>query len=412
MLNRVIFAGLLVSIFGPVGQPQFFLATSEAAALRVDSSFPGGSGTVEEIDQDQRLIRIKPTAHKDRGWDCWWYVKVTGLMPGERIVLEVGDAPWATPERAALSTDNSVWTQTAAGQKEGKRIRYTVSVDSEQVWLAWGPPFTHLDAEKLVRETAQACEFATKFELCRTRDNRPVSSLRFKKMNRVDSNKKPFGIWIQARQHAWESGSSWVCRGLVEWLASDHPRAENLRQMSDITVVPVMDIDNVAIGAGGKNQVPHDHNRDWGDKPHWPSVSAAIERIKAMDDDDRFDLFIDLHNPGANSRSPFFYISPRADLESLTLRNLDRFLATARADMTGPLAFRGETHESGPSYDKRWRNISKNWVSSNTSPHVVAVTLETAWNTPNSNTDGYRAVGRQLGLAMERYLRTNPRTVD
>jgi len=37
--------------------------------------------------------------------------------------------------------------------------------------------------------------------------------------------------------------------------------------------------------------------------------------------------------------------------------------------------------------------------------HVVAVTLETSWNTPHSTTEGYRTVGRQQGLAIERYLR-------
>jgi hypothetical protein len=381
-----------------------------AAELHVDADFPGGSGVVEEIEQQRRFIRICPTAHKDRGWVCWWYVQITGVTPGETIEVEVGDAPWATPLRAAISTDNVVWTQTGAGQKNGKRMRYSITADSETVWLAWGPPFTHPDAEKLVRQTADCCPRATAFELCRTRNDRAVPALRFEHTNHAVTD--PFGVWIQARQHAWESGSSWVCRGLVEWLAAGEPRSESLREAADITVVPVMDVDNVAIGAGGKDQMPHDHNRDWGEKPHWPSVAAAIRQITAMNNDHRFDLFVDLHNPGATSTSPFFYISPRAELSTLAVRNLDRFLAAARAEMTGPLAFRGETHESGPNYDQRWMYISKNWVTANTSPHVVAVTLETAWNTPNSNPDGYRAVGRQLGLAIERYLRTRPRAVD
>jgi hypothetical protein len=77
-----------------------------------------------------------------------------------------------------------------------------------------------------------------------------------------------------------------------------------------------------------------------------------------------------------------------------------------RLDMTGPLAFKGHTEESGANYDKRWRYIAKNWVSFNTNDRVVAVTLETAWNTPSSTTDGYKIVGQQLGLGIERYFRT------
>jgi hypothetical protein len=44
-------------------------------------------------------------------------------------------------------------------------------------------------------------------------------------------------------------------------------------------------------------------------------------------------------------------------------------------------------------------------VSKSCANHVVAVTLETSWNTPHSTTTGYRTVGKQLGLAVERYSR-------
>ena len=135
------------------------------------------------------------------------------------------------------------------------------------------------------------------------------------------------GIWIQARQHAWESGSSWVCRGLVEWLVSDDDRAERLRKTSTIVIVPIMDMDNVTIGAGGKNEKPHDHNRDWGDEPHFPAVRAAMKKISAMNDDGSFDLFVDLHNPGAASKRPFFYVTPRKLLNAEGQGNVDRFLA-------------------------------------------------------------------------------------
>jgi hypothetical protein len=377
------------------------------AELRVDVGFPGGSGQVQQIDQDARLIRLSPTAHKDRGWVCWWYVKVTGITPGETLTLDVGDAPWATPDRAAFSTDNTTWQQTASGRREGKRIVYQQKIDAAEAWFAWGPPLVPADAQQLVAWAAEQCEHAEAFQLCRTREDRPVPALRIREPGVKDEERR--GIWIQARQHAWESGSSWVCRGMIEWLVSDDPRAQSLRRQSLITVVPIMDIDNVAIGAGGKNQVPQDHNRDWTDQPHWRSVTAAMAQIKQQDQASRFDLFIDLHNPGADSKNPFYFVTPRELLSDVGRRNLDRFLAASQADITGPLAYKGEVRESGANYDPNWKNISKNWVSFNTRDHVVAVTLETAWNTPSSTTEGYRTVGRQLGMAVERYFRTTPR---
>jgi hypothetical protein len=380
-------------------------AVLRAEPLRVAIDFPGGSAEVLELNQAARSLRLRPTMHENRGWACWWYFKLSGITPGETITLTVGEAPWATPDRAAFSVDNKSWTQTAPGKRTGSEITYSHQVDAAECYFAWGPPFVANDAQALVDAAAKA-PHASAFELCRTRHGRPVPALRIEEENSEIAPRDRHGIWIQARQHAWESGSSWVCRGFVDWLVSDDDRAQRVRRSSTIVVVPIMDIDNVTIGAGGKNESPHDHNRDWGDEPHFNAVRAAMQKIKAMDEEGTFELFVDLHNPGAGSKDPFFYVTPRDLLTAEGKTNIDRFLAAVRLDMTGPLAFKGHTEESGAGYDKRWRYIAKNWVSFNTNDRVVAVTLETAWNTPGSTADGYRTVGQELGLAIERYLRT------
>jgi hypothetical protein len=384
--------------------------TAEKPMLAVDADFAGGSARVERIEQDQRLIRILPAEHKDRGWVCWWYFHVTGIVPGETLSIDVGEAPWATPDRATYSLDQQTWQHTEPGKRSGKRIVYRVPVEASEAWFAWGPPFVPADARRLVDEAAAESKFANAFELCRTREGRPVPALRVSQADRGDDQQK-LGIWVNARQHAWESGSSWVCRGFTEWLISDDPRAESLRKKSSVTIVPIMDIDNVAIGAGGKSQKPQDHNRDWSDMPHWTSVAAAQQEIERLDKAGQFDLFVDLHNPGASDRNPYYYVSPREILSDRGRRNLAEFVAASQLEITGPLAYRGETRESGANYDPNWHQISKNWVTEHTHDHVVAVTLETAWNTPNSTEENYRRVGRELGLAIERYFRSDPRRV-
>jgi len=414
------------------------------APLACNSDFEGGSGVVESIDQEARAIRITPTVHKDRGWVCWWYVRVSGMRPGETITLEVASkfGAWAKPQRAAFSTDNRTWVHTAPGKREKERIVYRQKVDAPVAWFAWGPRFVPSDAENLLAETARKCPYAEKFELCRTREGRPVPALRVCQPgdgkgdranlpgHRPDVGRGPkgashklapspfppddaarYGVWINARQHAWETGSSWVSRGLIEWLVSDDPRAETLRKKSLVVVVPIMDVDNTFRGAGGKRQKPHDHNRDWCKEPHWPSVAAAIERIKGLDEQGRFDLYLDLHNPSPGDRQPFFFTAPKDLLKEPGRANQERFLAAARTEITGPLKLATRRIESGPKYDPLWKQISNTWVAAHTRPHVVALCLETSWDTPHSTTEGYLAVGRQLGLAVERYFRENPRAV-
>jgi hypothetical protein len=375
--------------------------------LAVSIDFPGGSAEVQEVNQQSRLVKIVPTQHKDRGWICWWYFKLTGCEPGETITLDVGEGVWATPNRASFSYDNRTWQHTEPGMRVGKRIVFTIKFEAAEVWLAWGPPFVPADAAAQVTEAAKKSPYVQSFELCRTLEGRPVPAMRISQPN--PENLEKYGIWIHARQHAWESGSCWVCRGLVEWLVSDDPRAESLRKSADFVIVPIMDIDNVAVGAGGKEQKPQDHNRDWSDKPHFPAVQAAQREIAKMNGSKHFDMFIDLHNPGPSDRNPYYYAAPKENLSARGKRNLDEFVAITRLEMTGPLTYLGKVLESGANYDKAWKQISKNWVTTHTRDHVVAVTLETAWNTPNSTQAGYMQVGRELGLSMERYLRSNPR---
>lgn len=391
--------GALILLFGA-----WSADSAVGGELVVRSDFPGGSADVQQVDQATRTIRVDPVPHKDRGWVCWWYFHVAGIEPGETLVLDVGKGVWATPTRAAVSTDNRTWTQTEAGTREKDRIVYRHKVEAREAWFAWGPPFVPNDAQELVDRLAKQSPHATAFELCRTREGRPVPALRVEEPGVADADR--YGLWVQARQHAWESGGSWVGVGFAEWLVSGDPRATALRRKSCVVFVPIMDVDNVFRGAGGKNEKPQDHNRDWSDQPHWRSVEAAQTEILRMNADGRFDFFIDLHNPDAGSQRPFFFVPPADILQPIGQRNLAAFLAAAKTEMTGPLRFTGDTKVSGPNYDKlAWKAISKNWVTLHTRPHVVSTTLETAWNTPDSTQSGYRQLGRELGLALELWLR-------
>lgn len=374
-----------------------------APRLQVQADFPGGSARVEAIDEETRTIQLVPTPHKDRGWVCWWYCKVIGIRPGETIILDVGGGVWASPDRACFSLDNKQWRHTEPGNRSKERIVYHQRVDAEEAWFAWGPPFVLQHAKVLVEQAVKKNPHTKPFELGKSTEGRRVPGLRIEQPGVPDKDR--LGIWVQARQHAWESGSSWVCRGFTDWLLSDDPRAVSLRQKATITIVPIMDVDNVERGAGGKNQKPHDHNRDWGEQPVWPEVQEAMKQITALNQAARFDLFVDLHNPGPGDRQPFFFVPPVEVLSVHGRHNLNVFLDAARREITGPLKLGDKARESGMKYDPNWQRISGNWVVRHTRGHVVGVCLETAWNTPQSTQENYQRVGKELGLAVERYLR-------
>ncbi len=389
------------------------------AEITISTDFEGGSAKVVAIDQATKTLRITPGGDPARGWPCWWYLRVEGLAKGEKLTLEVApvDAPlvgpgknrgkplaaaWCQPVRAAISHDGKQWWQSEPGRPRDKAVGYSIDCQGPSLWLAWGPPFTPGDSARLVQSLAKDCRGAQSLELCRSNSGRPCPALLLKAGERQD-DKRP-AIWIQARQHAWESGSSWVCRGLAEWLAGGDPRARLLRERAEITIVPIMDIDSTATGNGGKECLPQDHNRDWTDQPHHAEVAAAQKHLLRLSAEKRLALFIDLHNPGPSDKQPFFYCCPDESLSAGGRDNLDRFLTLCRGEMNGPLAMADKPRTSGAAYDPLWKQMSKNWVATHAPPHAVAVTLETAWNTEHSTTDGYRRLGEQLGEAIAKFL--------
>jgi len=400
------------------------VVSSTRGEISVVTDFEGASAKVLLLDQITKTVRITPGGDPARGWPCWWYVRIDGLAKGDKLTLEVlpTDAPlvgpgknrgkplasgWCQPTRASISHDRKKWRQSEPGRAREGAMSYTIECHGESLWLAWGPPFTPRDSQNLVQSLAKDCLGAEAFELCKSNGQRPCPALRLK-AGELPDDRRP-GIWIQARQHAWESGSSWVCRGVAEWLASGDPRARALREKAEITIVPIMDIDSTATGNGGKECLPQDHNRDWTDQPHHAEVAAAQKRLRRLAEEKRLALFIDLHNPGPSDKQPFFYCCPENTLTDRGRINLDRFLTICRGEMNGPLVPSDKPRTSGASYDPLWQQMSKNWVAAHAPPHAVAVTLETAWNTPDSNTDGYRRLGEQLGQAIEKYLRDDVR---
>ncbi len=187
-------------------------------------------------------------------------------------VLSTG---WSLPARATVSADGVTWRQTEPGDRVDGRVSYRLTGTGGPLWVAWGPPFTSRENDELLDHAAAMMpQHASVFELTRSLEGRAVRGLRIA----VSRRSRLPAVWIQARQHAWESGSSWVARGFVEWLLGDEPEARWLREHADVTVIPVMDVDRVATGDGGKESSPHDHNRDWSLMPHYPEVVAADQR--------------------------------------------------------------------------------------------------------------------------------------
>ncbi|MGK7397787.1 MAG: M14-type cytosolic carboxypeptidase [Candidatus Cyclobacteriaceae bacterium M3_2C_046] len=378
----------------------------QAQKISVHTDFEGGSALVTYLDQESQTIHFVPGGDSLRGWPNWWYFRVDGAKPGTTLNIKVDDPAigfWATPDRAFYSINGKDWHHTSKGERQDNSITYQQKVDNEQVWLAWGPPFLHSDAQELVKKLAEYHpDEAKDFPLGQSRENRMIPAL--KVASGSDKNYERPVIWIQTRQHAWETGSSWVGKGFIEWLLSEEKEAVWLRESTEIYFVPVMDVDNVVTGDGGKMQQPHDHNRDWSDDPYFPAVVAAQKYLKEFIGSGRLQIFIDLHNPGT-AKTAYFYTPLVDSMDEKTRHSINAFAAVCEKNIREPVQFDSRLRHTNIQKQPRWNYTSYQWVVRVSDPGVIGVTMEVAWNNPGSTTEGYQRVGQQLGRSITAYFK-------
>lgn len=370
------------------------IAAQEPSELRVDAKFDGGAAKVLDIDQATRTVAFQPPVQPNGGWRCWWYFRVTGVTPGETLTLQMSGAQ-APSDRPVYSLDGKAWKFMETRNKQ--------KIAGNAAYFAWYVPYVPANAAEICDWAEKQSPAAKKFELCRSEEDRPVWAIRITEPG--DESRRPV-VWIHARQHAWEVGSSWTADGMIRWLMSDDPAAKSLRRSAVIYVVPIMDVDNVAKGLGGKEQRPHDHNRDWKAKPVWKSVKATQDLLQPFLDDRRLRVFLDFHNPGYGSgRDLEFWCTGYKDFVSERKTATDAFLKTVRGELTGPIQFKGVISQSTPPT----AYTAGRWARERTPVEAVSGCFEIPCAAPKTfqgNPPEHQLqLGAQLGRSIERFLR-------
>ena len=388
-------------------------------ALWVDTDFIGGNAELISVDHEKNEISFAPESDPKFGWQAWWYFKIDRAYPGDTLTLRVyggtysSGGSWAWMKRAVYSYDDENWFHTSPGKKEiDNGIYHTVyrqEIDHPTVWFAFALPYTPPHVRQLTRDISEKTGYLEPFILAWSREDRPIYGMRITGPDSKNKESRKSGIWIQARQHAFESGSSWVADGFVRWLCSDDPDAAFVRKHAVVAVIPIMDVDGTVKGQSGKMQQPQDHNRDWTDKPYWPAVSAAQNKIRELIKEDQLDVFVDIHGPGR--AVPYFFLRPDFEnYKGIRAKTFDDFLRAFSAekwDSENPLCRQ-------PSSDLMFYDLAKPqwgddysmaWVLKNSSEEVVAVTLEVSMDTALSHREGYYRQGGSFGKHIANYLR-------
>ncbi len=289
------------------GQPPFYNEFLPAG-ITIHTDFEGGRlGRVEQVGPAHFRCGVAGQSDQDgRNRQAnWYYFRVDGGR-GREVTIDLVDLPGEynyKPNRGAVTSDTLPvyswdgrnWRHFRAADYDAAepRLRLRLTPEADSVWIAHVPPYTNADLARLLREFENDPDLELS-SIGRSLQDRPIPLLTITAAGVNSPNKV---IWLMFRQHAWESGTSWVAEGAIRYLLS--PAAAPMRRATIFKILPMCDPDGVALGSVRFNVKGYDLNRNWDivDPRLMPEIAAQRRAIlEWVDSGKPVDLFVALHN--------------------------------------------------------------------------------------------------------------------
>jgi hypothetical protein len=331
----------------------------------------------------------------------WWYIRLDGVNNSSPTTLNIeGDGfPGKSVVIPVYSYDRVNWHRLSpediinTSSKDGY-FNYTIQKvfdSSATVWLARYYPYSFSRMEKFVK-SLEKNPYAKVEIIGNSALGRPIYMITITDFKVDDKNKKR--IWIHARTHPSESGSSFVVEGLIKHLVSDcnaHCKDADLSKLI-FHIVPMVNPDGVALG---NSRVTPDNSLDlertWikasnnydlieDTPPETKALHSAITRLSKKGPE--FIIALNIHSKNAypNWRN-FLYTNFKESKpeygeqgDSLFKKQLD-FAKILTSFYCGDTINVRDSEESGKLMEKK--HFPEMWWWLNFKDSVMAVTLET-----------------------------------
>ena len=337
-----------------------------AGQITFNKNFEGGAlGKIVAASETKFQCYVEGQ-HDERGRNRqanWYYFRMDGVRDRKvtltltDFVGEYNDKPGSCPMNAdtipVFSYDHERWEHFPAMAWDDQKKEATLQFHGEhdRIWIAHVPPYTHARLLRLLEELDRLPTARVEVigKTVQQRDLHLVTVANFEKPGERT-------VWLQARQHAWEAGTSHVMEGALRFITSDDPQARALREKVVFKFMPMMDPDGCANGKVRFNANGYDVNRHWDEVDLWrkeflqrmPEIWYVKKAIFAcMDLDRKIDLMLNMHNTETAE-----YIDTQADDEptqKLMQRFFDALVEKTSFDPSRKLRF-----NEGPANTTNW----------------------------------------------------------
>ena len=260
----------------------------EPVPIRFNTNFEGGSlGVVERLGEASYRCRVRGQQDEyGRNRQASWYFFRMDSVKGRDLVLTLSDFVGEynnKPGACAMGPDIvpvfSMDGEHYRGVPEvhwddsAKEATIKLHAESDSVWIAHQPPYTPRRLASLLEQVDRSDD--ARIEVVgKTVRGRDLYLVTVTDARVPDRDKVT--VWLQARQHAWESGTSFVMEGALRFVASDDPDARALRRKVVFKFTPMVDPDGCAGGQVRFNSNSFDVNR------HWDEVDLRQKRFLTL----------------------------------------------------------------------------------------------------------------------------------
>lgn len=274
----------------------------------IDTSFENASPIWYDFDPDGiinvHLLYDNERASINRAAGHFHFLLLA--QPGTRLTLEFKnlDNIWNRQpasiarelKTAVVSTDERVWNPVQLDSLSGNRVQLRITMPGPKLYIARVEPYRLSDLDQLLG-MIRTNPLVNIEPIGKTVEGRELEIVR------IGNTRAPNRVFLRARAHAWEAGSSWVVRGFIQRLLQDDEFVRKCRQQYCAYILPMANKDGVAHGRTRFNLPGKDLNRDW-DKSADPRLvpeNYALEQwLQAMVRAGHApDLALELHNDGS-----------------------------------------------------------------------------------------------------------------
>jgi uncharacterized repeat protein (TIGR02543 family) len=270
-------------------------------ALWIDATFESASiGNYTIIGNQINLTILgEPVVNTGGTYTYWTYFEVDNV-DGETVTFRVTNAIdidflTKTTEETQMvySYDGENWLRFPTGTYSGGVYTFSTTFTGDNdVYVATFFPFTYTKMSDYINSIDPSPYVETSL-LGLSEQGRDIKLVKITNPAIPEASKQT--IYIIGRQHASETCSSYMIKGLIDFLLTDDPVAQRSRDAFVYYIVPMVNPDGVYLGKSRVTSENRDANRDWAGSES-VEINTVRANIDAVDASNGIDFFIDWHN--------------------------------------------------------------------------------------------------------------------